>query len=48
MNVFFDEIDKIDNIIFKSSLDFSFEDINFDYKFISTGANSKYKKVQIL
>ena len=44
MNVFFDEIDKIDNIFFKSSLDSSFDDINFDYKFISTGANSNSKK----
>ena len=43
MNVFFDEIDKIDNIFFKSSLDLSFENINFDYKFIATGANSNYK-----
>ncbi len=46
MNVFFDEIDRVDNIFFKSSLDLSFEDINFDYKFISTGANSNYKKNQ--
>ena len=44
MNVFFDEIDKIENVIFKSALDLSYEDINFDYKFISTGANSNYKK----
>ena len=44
MNVFFEEIDKIDNIFFKSSLNLSFEDINFDYKFISTGTNSNYKK----
>ena len=44
MNVFFDEIDNLDNIIFKSSLDISFENINFDYKFISTGANSNYKR----
>ncbi|ABM72116.1 possible 2-octaprenyl-6-methoxyphenol 4-monoxygenase; UbiH [Prochlorococcus marinus str. MIT 9515] len=44
MNVFFDEIDKVDNISFKSSLDLSYEKINFDYKFISTGANSNYKK----
>ena len=44
MNVFFDEIDRIDNIFFKSSLGLSYEDINFDYKFISTGANSNYNK----
>ncbi len=44
MNVFFDEIDKIDKIFFQSSLDSSFDDINFDYKFISTGANSNSKK----
>ena len=44
MNVFFYEIDKIDNIFFKSSLDLSNENINFDYKFISTGANSSYMK----
>ena len=44
MSVFFEEIDKMDNIFFKSSLNLSFEDINFDYKFISTGANSNYQK----
>ena len=44
MNVFFDEIDKMDNVFFKSSLDLSFENINFDYEFISTGANSNFKK----
>ena len=44
INVFFDEIDKKDNIFFKSSLDLSYEDINFDYKFISTGSNSNYQK----
>ena len=44
MSVFFEEIDKMDNIFFKSSLNLSFEDINFDYKFISTGANSNYLK----
>ena len=43
MNVFFDEIDKKDNIFFKSPLDLTYEDITFDYKFISTGANSNYK-----
>ena len=44
MNVFFDEIDKINNIFFKTSLDLAYEDINFDYNFISTGANSNFKK----
>ncbi len=44
MNVFFDEIDKINNIFFKSSFDLPYEDINFDYNFISTGANSNFKK----
>ncbi len=44
MSLFFYEIDKVDNIIFKSSLNSSFNDINFDYKFISTGANSNTKK----
>ena len=44
MRVFFEEIDKMDNIFFKSSLNLAFEDINFDYKFISTGANSNYQK----
>ena len=44
MNVFFDEIDKINNIFFRSSLDLAYEDINFDYNFISTGANSNFKK----
>ena len=44
MNVFFDEIDKINNIFFKTSSDLAYEDINFDYNFISTGANSNFKK----
>ena len=44
MNVFFDEIDKINNIFFRSSSDLAYEDINFDYNFISTGANSNLKK----
>ena len=44
MNVFFDEIDKINNIFFRSSFDLAYEDINFDYNFISTGANSNFKK----
>ena len=44
MNVFFDEIDNIENIFFKSTLDLDNDDIKFDYKFISTGANSSYKK----
>ena len=44
MNVFFDEVDNVDNIFFKSSLDLSFDDIKFDYEFVSTGANSNHKK----
>ncbi len=44
MNIFFDEIDKKDNIFFNSSLNLSNKDISYDYKFISTGANSNYKK----
>ena len=44
MNVFFDEIDKMDNIFFISSLNSTFDDIKFDYKFISTGANTNYQK----
>ena len=44
MNVFFDEIDKINNIFFRSSFDLAYKDINFDYNFISTGANSNFKK----
>ncbi len=44
MNVFFCEIDKIDNIYFKSSLELSNDNINYDYKLISTGANSNYMK----
>ncbi len=48
MNVFFAEVDNMDNIFFKSSLDLSLDEIKFDYKFISTGANSNYKKNQNL
>ncbi len=44
MTLFFDEIEKLDNIFFTSCLDLSNEDIHFDYKFISTGANSNYQK----
>ena len=44
MNVFFDEIDKSDNIFFKSSLDLINQDIFFNYKFIATGANTNLKK----
>ncbi len=44
MNVFFDEIDGKDNIFFKTSIDSSYDDINFNYTFLSTGANSNYKK----
>tara|TARA_S200000501_G_scaffold297176_1_gene283455 strand:+ start:80 stop:1234 length:1155 start_codon:yes stop_codon:yes gene_type:complete len=43
MNVFFDELEIIDNIFFKSSLGITFEDINFDYKFVSSGANSNLR-----
>ena len=46
MNVFFNEIDNLDNIFFNSSLDFSNEDISFDYEFIATGANSNHNKNQ--
>ena len=46
MKVFFDEIDKIDNIFFQPSLDLIVKNISFDYKFISTGANSNYQKTQ--
>ncbi len=46
MNIFFDEVDKMDNIFFKSSIDLTSDDIKFDYKFISTGANSNNKKNQ--
>ena len=44
MNVFFHEIDNIDNISFKSNSDLSEKNILFNYKFIATGANSNYKK----
>ena len=44
MNVFFDEVDNMDNICFKSSQDLSFDDIKFDYEFVSTGANLNHKK----
>ena len=44
MRVFFQEIDKNDNIFFKSSKKLSQEKISFDYQFISTGANSFDKK----
>ncbi len=46
MNVFFNEIDNLDNIFFNSSLDSSYGDITFDYEFIATGANSNHKKNQ--
>ena len=42
MNVFFNEIDNINTICF-NSLDSSNNDIYFDYKFISTGANSTFQ-----
>ena len=44
MNVFFNEIESMDNIIFKSTLASSYECIKFDYKFISTGANLNKKR----
>ena len=44
MNVFFQEIDSIDNIHFKSPKDLSRENLYFDYKFISTGANLNYNR----
>ena len=45
MNVFFQEIDKLENIFFKSAQQLSREKILFDYNFISTGANSVDKKI---
>ncbi len=45
MNVFFQEIDKQDNIFFNTQQKLSKEDILFDYQFISTGAKSADKKV---
>ena len=44
MNVFFNEINNINNIVFNSSLDSFDKNIIFDYEFIATGANSNYKK----
>ena len=44
IKVLFEEIDLMDNIFFQSPLDSSKENINFDYKFIATGANSSIKK----
>ncbi len=44
MNVLFNEIENIDNIFFNSSLNISYDGINFDYKFISTGSNINKKK----
>ena len=44
MNVFFEEIDKHDNIFFNSIQKLSKENVLFDYKFISTGANSTQKR----
>ena len=46
MNLFFDEIDNIKNIFFKSSVGLPYGDINFDYKFISSGANLNNKRNQ--
>ena len=45
MNVFFHEIESRDNIFFKNSHKLSPDKIFFNYKFISTGANSIEKKV---
>jgi len=42
MNVFFNEVDNINTIRF-NSLDSNNNDIYFDYKFISTGANSTFQ-----
>ena len=44
MNVFFNEIDRSNNIFFKSVQEFSKNKISFDYLFISTGANSVDKR----
>ena len=44
MNVFFQEVEKRNNIFFKSSQNLSQEKITFNYKFISTGANTINKK----
>ncbi len=40
VNVFFQEIDKQDNIFFKSPQELSQEKVSFSYQFISTGANT--------
>ena len=44
MDVFFREIDEQENIFFNTPQKLSREMISFDYKFISTGANSIDKK----
>ncbi len=44
MKVCFEEIDKCKNIFFKSSKELSQERILYDYRFISTGANSVDKR----
>ncbi len=44
MNVLFLEIDNHSNIFFKSPQNFSQDKVNFDYKFISTGAYPIHKK----
>ena len=41
---FFNEIDRSNNIFFKSVQEFSKNKISFDYLFISTGANSINKE----
>ena len=45
MKVFFQEVDKKENIFFKTSQKLSKEDTFFDFQFISTGANSFDKKI---
>ena len=44
MNVFFQEIDKNENIFFMTPQNLSQKKISIDYKFLSTGANSIDKK----
>ena len=46
MNVFFQELDNQDNIFFKSPQNLLNEKISFDYKFVSTGANSFKNKLK--
>ena len=44
MNVFFREVDNNDNIFFMTPQNLHHKKISFDYKFLSTGANSLDKK----